>query len=611
MPDAPLSRRARRTFEEEAADRAALNDPTLSLAPGLSSGEIPDASQLSRRDRRRLERLARPLEAWTAEEEMLATGQIPAMTPERIAEQERISREKAMRAAQDAASASQELRVLAEAEARQAAWAAELPSQQEPVRPFVNQPAPAQPVVRPPAPDLATGQFAETAYAEPANSEPQHDAPASRFDFPGLPPEAESPDGRGVAEPPADAPASTEPSGGYQPRLILEDEPLAPVVHADTHRAPDVAPEPVQAPDSGSFPTGSIATGQSRVLDELFPPGSNQAALRQQDPFAHQAAQADAPAPASSDAIPTLLPPQDGPTGPSNPVEEIRRLAAEAMSGIERASRSEEAAPQQTPAQQTPSQPVPVQQAPVRGQSWDEVVAAGSAAPASQQAYDALGMSRADEPVPTTTPGGGLAPHHAAFDQLASNTQGAAYGAGIDERRQAPASGQFPSVQSGQFPTQSGQFPTQSGQFPTQSGQFPSVQAEAPGVAPQPLTHPQGPAWATHPLEAAQPTQPAHADPNDFKPVTDAPKPDFSGLYQTSPTAQFGPGSASSPTGQFGTVSGTIPTGHMSTNPSGTIRRLDMPDVGGAKHFKWLHLAVIGALMFVLGVVIYNAAFAQ
>jgi hypothetical protein len=403
--------------------------------------------------------------------------------------------------------------------------------------------------------------------------------------------------------------------------LILEDEPLTPVVHADTHHAPDAAPEPVRAPDSGPFPTGSIATGsiatgQSRVLDELFPPGSNQAALRQQDPFAHQAAQADAPAPASSDAIPTLLPPQDGPTGPSNPVEEIRRLAAEAMSGIERASRSEEAAPQQTPSQQVPSQPVPVQQAPVqqapvRGQSWDEVVAAGSAAPASQQAYDALGMSRADEPVPTTTPGGGLAPHHAAFDQLASNTQGAAYGAGIDERRQAPASGQFPSVQSGQFPTQSGQFPTQSGQFPTQSGQFPSVQAEAPGVAPQPLTRPQGPAWDAHPLETVQAPQQGQSDPNDFKPVTDVPTPDFSGLYQASPTAQFGPVSGTIPTGQFGTVSGSIPTGSTSTNPSGTIRRLDMPDVGGAKHFKWLHLAVIGALMFVLGVVIYNAAFAQ
>jgi hypothetical protein len=42
------------------------------------------------------------------------------------------------------------------------------------------------------------------------------------------------------------------------------------------------------------------------------------------------------------------------------------------------------------------------------------------------------------------------------------------------------------------------------------------------------------------------------------------------------------------------------------------VRRVpDLPPVGGAKHFKWLHLAVIGALMFLLGVVIYNVAFGQ
>lgn len=604
MSDAPLSRRARRTFEEEAAERAAMSDPTVPFAPGLSSGEIPDASTLSRRDRRRLERLARPLEAWTAEEEMLVTGQIPAMTPERIAEQERISREKAIRAAQDAASASQELRVLAEAESRQAAWLADVPREPQvvepepvqPVEPELSQPAP-QPV----EPELSQPepQFVEPQVAEPQPVEPQH-----------------------VAD--AQAAPTPLPMAEYQPRMVIDDEPLAPVSHGSLQQGADAEPSPA-VPDATDAVAdiGYDATEQSRVLDELFPPGSNQAALRQQDPFASATSTAAATtpepqAPASSDAIPTLLPPQPGPTAPTNAVEEIRRLAAEAMSGLERASRSEEApaAPaadaaaqweqypqassQQTPSHQapshqassqlTPSQPVPAQQAPVRGPSWDEVVSTGSAAPASQEAYETLGVRRAPESVPTTTPGGGLAPHHAVFDQVASGTSGATYGGGIDERRQVPASGQFPSVQ---------------------SGQFPSVQSDTPGVAPQPLTRPQGPAWDVHPLEQVAPVQPAQADPNDFKPVADAPRPDFSGLYQASPTAQFGAVSGTIPTGQFGPVSGTIPTGSTTTNPSGTIRRLDMPDVGGAKHFKWLHLAVIGALMFVLGVVIYNAAFAQ
>ncbi|MCR6712984.1 MAG: hypothetical protein NVV57_09965 [Demequina sp.] len=86
----PLSRRERRAMEEAA--RAAEGEVTQALPV---AGEPETVSILSRRERRRLERLANPLETWTEEEELIATGQMPAMTPEVIAEQERLAAERA------------------------------------------------------------------------------------------------------------------------------------------------------------------------------------------------------------------------------------------------------------------------------------------------------------------------------------------------------------------------------------------------------------------------------------------------------------------------------------------------------------------------------------
>ena len=96
----------------------------------------------------------------------------------------------------------------------------------------------------------------------------------------------------------------------------------------------------------------------------------------------------------------------------------------------------------------------------------------------------------------------------------------------------------------------------------------------------------------------------------DFTPLSNVPTPDFSGLYQQASPSMFPP-----ITGAINTAALNAAEFHggdlssMGQVPS--IRRPDLPEVGGAKHFKWLHLAVIGALMFVLGVVIYNAAFAS
>jgi len=78
---------------EEAA-RAAEGDVTQALPVAPETESI-----MSRRERRRLERLTNPLEQWTEEEELIATGQMPAMTPEVIAEQERLANERAAAAA--------------------------------------------------------------------------------------------------------------------------------------------------------------------------------------------------------------------------------------------------------------------------------------------------------------------------------------------------------------------------------------------------------------------------------------------------------------------------------------------------------------------------------
>ena len=87
-PARPLSRRERRALEEAA--QAAEGEVTQALPVAPETESI-----MSRRERRRLERLTQPLETWTREEELIATGQMPPITPEVIAEQERLARERA------------------------------------------------------------------------------------------------------------------------------------------------------------------------------------------------------------------------------------------------------------------------------------------------------------------------------------------------------------------------------------------------------------------------------------------------------------------------------------------------------------------------------------
>jgi hypothetical protein len=164
-----------------------------------------------------------------------------------------------------------------------------------------------------------------------------------------------------------------------------------------------------------------------------------------------------------------------------------------------------------------------------------------------------------------------MTPQHTGFDQLTQPYSGSAYGS-------APASGQFP--------------------MPEQPGRQP---------APQSVGGPQGPAWNS-PLLHTEPPRPAEAQ--AFTPLSNVPKPDFSGLYQQGSPSAFPPLTGAINTAALNAAE--FHGGDMSASGQGTgIRRPELPEVGGAKHFKWLHLSVIGALMFVLGVVIYNVAFSK
>ncbi len=583
MSDAPMSRRERRTFEEEAAERAALQDPTPAFGQGIASGEIAaidaDGEALSRRDRRRLERLAHPLEAWTAEEEMLATGQIPMMTPERIAEQEQISREKAATAAQEATAASQEFRRLASSEIRQ--------SPAPLAQPFFDEPVAHEP------PPL------DHAPQEPAWHEPQAQAPG-----------VEQGREMGNSGPSGEIPMPAN----YEPLMALDDVPLVAVHHVDSHAPVNVVPEVL----------GAHHEYRTAVTDALFPPGSAQAMLRQLDPFAGEAS--DSQVSAEAEHIPTLDPPQEVPARAVSAVDEMRRLAADAMSSIERASKADEAAAAaEASAEAAAAAAVEAAAAPRSPEpsaiSDFNSLPSMQAQPGAQQAGAArtpqgpgAGGAMADFAWGATE-GDGTSGRSVGADPRFDSDGFQAYG-----EKLAPATSVVePEQHHAEFeqfmrPTSDGASPGQAPAYEGMSGrgEFPVEGQQGP----QGLQAPQGPAWASHPTDGGQ----GPADPNNFTPLVNVPKPDFSAFYQQGSSSGFAPVTGAINISSFApggfNASGLNAPGFNTSDPSMTgqvpaIRRPDLPEVGGAKHFKWVHLAVIGALMFVLGVVIYNAAFAQ
>ncbi|WP_062201728.1 hypothetical protein [Demequina salsinemoris] len=184
---APLSRRERRLRAERAA-AAEFDD----LATSQTAAIGRDGRPLTRKERRALERAQRPMETWTAEEEMLATGQLPAMTPEAVAAEERNARERAEQAAREAEAASAELR-----------RAAEEPSSEA-------EPAWSPPAVSAPSPEAATEPESAEAFepVEPVDAPEGAAEPVAAAD------EAHGPEaGRAVGEqPPAESAAAEVPA---------------------------------------------------------------------------------------------------------------------------------------------------------------------------------------------------------------------------------------------------------------------------------------------------------------------------------------------------------------------------------------------------------------
>ncbi len=711
MADAPLSRRERRALEEAAAGVSAARPFDEAHAP--EDAPLVDPNHLSRRDRRRLERLNNPMETWTAEEEMIATGQIPVLTPERIAEQEKLAREKAEKAAHDALLASQEFRVVTPEDlaprhpARPEAFPEpQAPSwqpagrEQEPVEPVrdafeppaeltaepvtpsyapeafappATADAPASDVFAPPAAEPAREDFAAPwaqrapdatspspsfwapPTAEPARqwrqqdlestwtvTSPSNDAeddwdpfgerevarqqvhaaePAESLWTPPAAPESFDAEPDDVVEPADDEPAGAdvpadEASAQADSAELSQDEDSAPAVYTPTFDfADDVRSEAGAEAPSLSVPVLGEAEpdvaddreARARLFSGLF---AGQVPTSPAD----DAAVADAvPAPveesseAAADTSDAAAPVEEALSG----ADEIRRLAEEAMSGLERASGSLNDGP--------------------RPATWGEVVPASEPERASDEWSEDDDSDLGDTIA--------VAPRESELDQASLGQWSPA-----DWAAQPPLPAQQDSARWGEpveHPTRDPEVAEEADPFSwaealaASSGDVPQVQQRATPAwgavtevpaqpEPSPVSEAPSPAW--HPLEAA-PTP--VTDVNDFTPVAEAPRPDFSQLYQTGqippvsggvtpasgqlPTAgQFPAATGAQPTVAFpgvGTPAGGVPgeAGYTTdVTATGSIRRLEVPTQPEAREFKWLHLGVIGALVFVLGVVIYN-----
>ena len=481
------------------------------------------------------------------------------LTPERIAEQERAARLKAEQAAQEALAKSQEFNLLASGAipmppmprpASHEGEATGASSVFAPPADFDNPPAlaPSEPESLPPR-VLPPAPFAWHDPAAQVTSQPQAPLPAA---------EAQHSYGAPVAEPgPAPRPdpydyESTERYAAGEAQATAEIA-LAKIAEANEAWSAQVTPPRDE---------------RERVLQELFPPGSAQAALIAGEPIA--------PAVASTpESLAVEVPSANQEPQAADPVEEIRRLAAQAISGIEKAASSADGAtgePQQSHPEQAFHEAPP-----------------------------------APEPLPTPQP----------WNAVANNAQ------------------QVPHV-----PAPSGALEAAPLRGPSDGAEFmpfaPVNHSPELGIAP---TVQPGP-WDALPVASAPIPK---VDPNQFAPVSDVPRPDLSALVAA--TGAHGPGvpafnpavgtqNAFTGSNPIVTPGGPLPAAPVAPAPfspagapgaavapwgpattgsldTAALRRAEAVPQPDPKSFKWLHLGVIGALMFVLGVVIYHVAFGQ
>ncbi len=587
----PLSRRDRRAMEARAA--ATKSDATESME---SAGDdpAPPTDGLSRRDRRRIERSQQPMETWTAEEEMIATGQLPAMTPEVIAQQEQIAKRKAADAAADAAAAAAALGLADGDDAPQAP--VEVDESTPPVR------------------ESAFGRVAEADTTreddvrndDVRNDDVRNDSEVLQDVGPDIDelPDVESDDAESMStepetvaepepepepEPESEAEAEAEPFAGSEPQPAAHSE-----TDADVVEEPDAAPdakfvaeavaedgEPDLAPDQ---PLPGDDDGIPAAFRGMFPPGSLQA--RAMAARREEAAQAAA-GPSASEA--------HQPQGDS--LEEFRRLTAEAMAGIE--GSGARVVDQAAPTDSQPEWGEPTEQAGDDSGADAEVGDSGDGDVATGDGVNVLADDVATEQNPWRA-----APVVAALDT--ENTADLADDQSVDEpETDVPAADVDESSDSQSLDAEPKQMPPQASfddLIAAPDDEVPLAEMTVDPDAPLPKSDEVNPAvapsiWDSHPLNDTNATARELAD----APSQAIPQPDFSKLAPaTNPEhpAPFSPTAYSS--GEPPLTTGSI-----------EVARRKVPELhpaGGARHFRWAHIAVIGAIAFVLGVLVWNLA---
>ncbi len=298
------------------------------------------------------------MESWTAEEEMIATGQIPAMTPERIAEQERLAREAAQKAAEDAQTASQELRTLAQHDL-ESQGSVEAPEQGE-WTPSADESEQAGPVPSAEVPLVQPAPIADN--AAPLDEREIVEPYSPRFDLDDKElrsPHEESADVQVPAEfdphakiertpaPTGDPAHADDADSGAWPDNVDQtwapswgEAGAQPEAQPEPEREPAPQPQPETEPEQhASFESDDVAAAAARakVFEELFPPGSSQAELLEHDRRARESAAESARASIANDAQPLPHANEDDEESErQRGIEEIRRLTEAAISGFER-----------------------------------------------------------------------------------------------------------------------------------------------------------------------------------------------------------------------------------------------------------------------------------
>ena len=160
---------------------------------------------------------------------------------------------------------------------------------------------------------------------------------------------------------------------------------------------------------------------------------------------------------------------------------------------------------------------------------------------------------------------------------------------------EAPAEADVPAVAEPHGGEPAGYSPVWSALVPATPTPRPAAPVREPGgqAAAQPVANAAPSVWDTHPLTnpGASPVRELPAEPVK----QELPRPDLTALLAT----QAGPGVGQAP----------VTSTEATTATGAVLRPLPEPQAGGgARHFRWVHLAVIGAIAFVLGVLAWNIA---